>query len=227
MYIASFPYGPTATSIGHHLNCGQRENSEKNWIPFSKDGQLHFIYSPVPHAVAVAGIDGSCTVKYRTTFGQLRRLQRKGFSIRGSGQAVLVDDPVATPNFPRKHYLALLHVVDPVAQGYANFAYRFGAEPPFPILQVSSQLPLSARSAGEHSKVHGKAPFAFASGLMLQNRTVVISYGAGDREARALVLTLARLDQMFNCDIDNAAKSRLLNSTARSLHSTAVRLEDL
>ena len=40
-------------------------------------------------------------------------------------------------------------------------------------------------------------PVAFASGLAVANGTVVISYGAGDREARALVLTMDALDSYF------------------------------
>lgn len=62
------------------------------------------------------------------------------------------------------------------------------------MMQVSSPLPLT-----EAESEIGGIPFAFASGLAVHNGTVVISYGAGDRDARALVLTLERLDQMFNC----------------------------
>jgi hypothetical protein len=217
MYIASYS-GSSGATTGHHLDCGHLHETEKNWIPFTKDNQLYFVYTVVPHAVAVAGVDGTCKVQSRTTFTPLRRLQQQGLRVRGSGQAVLVDDTLATPNLPRKHYLALLHVVDPVKKSYVNYAYRFGSDPPFPILQVSSQLPLSALSAGGHSKVHGKVPFAFASGLALVNRTVVITYGSGDREARALVLTLERIDKMFECTNKSHDTARSLLPLGR--HST-------
>eukprot|EP00928_Gymnodinium_smaydae_P035224 TRINITY_DN24822_c0_g1_i1.p1 TRINITY_DN24822_c0_g1~~TRINITY_DN24822_c0_g1_i1.p1 ORF type:complete len:593 (-),score=111.68 TRINITY_DN24822_c0_g1_i1:24-1661(-) len=201
MYLAPAvnPAAAAAPNAAARLQCGHQEDPEKNWIPFVYGDKLHFVYSVVPHAVALAGDDGSCNVQRSTTFAPLRRLQQQGLRIRGSGQAVLVDDATATPNLPRKHYMALLHVVDPVAKTYANFAYRFGPEPPFPILQVSAQLPLTPLRAAEHSKVHGQAPFAFASSLVLRNGTVAIAYGAGDRDARALVLSLERLDGFFAC----------------------------
>jgi predicted GH43/DUF377 family glycosyl hydrolase len=132
-----------------------------------------------------------------------------------------VDDVVATPNLPRKHYLALLHVVDPENKSYANFAYRFLPDPPFSILQVSSQLPLAALSAEEGSKVHGRVPFAFASGLALSNLTIMITYGSGDRESRALMLTLQRLDRMFCCLEDGKKNgSRLLSMIDHSADLT-------
>ena len=65
--------------------------------------------------------------------------------------------------------------------------YRFGAEPPFLMLQMSSQLPLTEAAA-----TPGGVPFAFASGLAVHGTTVAITYGAGDRDARALVMTLDR-----------------------------------
>eukprot|EP00435_Cladocopium_sp_Y103_P030082 s1008_g7.t1 len=62
------------------------------------------------------------------------------------------------------------------------------------MLQMSSQLPLTEAAA-----VPNGVKFAFASGLAVAGNTVVISYGAGDRDARALVMTLEKLDEMFKC----------------------------
>ena len=58
---------------------------------------------------------------------------------------------------------------------------------------MSSQLPLSEAAA-----VPNGVKFAFASGLAVAGNTVVISYGAGDRDARALVMTLEKLDVSWN-----------------------------
>ena len=55
------------------------------------------------------------------------------------------------------------------------------------ILQVSSQLPLSEAAATPND-------VAFASGLAVKGNTVLVTYGAGDREARALVMTMEKLD---------------------------------
>ena len=54
------------------------------------------------------------------------------------------------------------------------------------ILQVSSQLPLSEAFG-----------VAFASGLAVKGNTVLVTYGAGDREARALVMTMEKLDDAW------------------------------
>lgn len=62
------------------------------------------------------------------------------------------------------------------------------------MLQMSERLPLSEAAA-----TPGGIPFAFASGLAVHGDTVAISYGAGDRDARILVMTLQRLDEMFEC----------------------------
>jgi hypothetical protein len=39
--------------------------------------------------------------------------------------------------------------------------------------------------------------FAFASGVCLNGNTVLVPYGAGDREARALVMTMEKLDDAW------------------------------
>ena len=57
------------------------------------------------------------------------------------------------------------------------------------MLQMSSQLPLTEAAAMPNG-----VQFAFASGLAVKGNTVIITYGAGDRDARALVMTLEKLD---------------------------------
>merc|ERR1712113_1324654 len=111
--------------------------------------------------------------------------QKPGYAFRGSAQALLVDRPELTVNFPKRHYLAFLHIVDTATKQYAHFAYRFAPDPPFGILQVSRQVELQ-----ELRPENGGEAFAFLSGLAIFNDSVVISYAAGDRDPRALVLTL-------------------------------------
>merc|ERR1719362_158220 len=132
-----------------------------------------------------------------SNYGPLAKLQEKypGVKISGSGQAIFVNDTQATPQLPRPHYLALLHVKDPTTHRYAHFAYRFNIDSPFNVLQVSQQLPLQAAQDED-----GGAGFAFAAGIGIRDRQVVITYAAGDFESRALVLTLWKLDDLFNPD---------------------------
>eukprot|EP00747_Dinoflagellata_sp_TGD_P116671 gnl/TRDRNA2_/TRDRNA2_172440_c3_seq2.p1 gnl/TRDRNA2_/TRDRNA2_172440_c3~~gnl/TRDRNA2_/TRDRNA2_172440_c3_seq2.p1 ORF type:complete len:129 (-),score=24.33 gnl/TRDRNA2_/TRDRNA2_172440_c3_seq2:298-684(-) len=61
--------------------------------------------------------------------------------------------------------------------------------------KVSKQLPLIAVEP-----YPGGVPHAFVSGLSVYADTVVISYSAGDRDARALVMKMDDLDAMFKCE---------------------------
>lgn len=188
---------PGRIATGNPLKCGVDNRAEKNWIPFKRNGDLYFVYSILPHVVMKVQRDGTCGSKVYSNFGPLTKLQAEfpGLFFSGSAQAVFVNDTEATPQMPRPHYLGLFHVKEPKTGRYAHFAYRFNVDPPFQILQVSTQLPLSAAQSDE-----GGPGIAFASGLGIRDRQVVISYAAGDRESRALVMTLWKLDDMFNPD---------------------------
>lgn len=61
--------------------------AEKNWIPFSYKGSLHFVYSPVPHVIVSADRDGSSSMLHSTTYHPLHELKEKGLEVRGSAQA--------------------------------------------------------------------------------------------------------------------------------------------
>jgi len=182
-------------SYGVRMECGHDDRAEKNWIPFQHFGRLYFVYSVLPHVVVEVFADGRCGERYYSNFAPLVRLQQlhPNLAVRGSAQALFIDDPLATANLPRKHYLALMHIVDPRTRRYAHFAYRFNNEAPFEVLQVSTQLPLLAAHSEE-----GDAGFAFASGLALRGNQVVISYAAGDRASRVLVLSLEKFDRLFS-----------------------------
>jgi len=199
MYLATRVQVPVPSEevAAYHLTYGQRAVAEKNWIPFVYGGELRFVYTPQPHVIVAAQANGTSEKLHSTSFRPLQQLlqEHPGLEARGSGQAVLVDDPAGTPRLPQRHYLALMHLFNKSSGVYSHFAYRFDAEPPFPVLQLSAQLPLTEAEA-----TPGGVPFAFASGIAMANRTVAISYGAGDRDARALVMPLRRLDEMFACE---------------------------
>ena len=187
---------PSTEITGNRLSYGQIDADEKNWIPFTYQGKLHLVYTPMPHVIVSADGSGSSEKIYSTSFGPLRKVVQEfpHVRIRGSASAIFVNNTEATPSLPRPHFLALLHLYDTKTGRYAHHAYRFGAEAPFLMLQMSDKLPLTEAAA-----MPGGVPFAFASGLAVYESTVVISYGAGDRDARALVMTLERLDEMFEC----------------------------
>mmetsp|Transcript_120371 Transcript_120371/g.286015 ORF Transcript_120371/g.286015 Transcript_120371/m.286015 type:complete len:1363 (-) Transcript_120371:278-4366(-) len=200
MYLAMGfkPAKPGAPTAAYRLGYGHADVAEKSWIPFIYKESVFFIYTPLPHVVLSSTHDGQSEKVFSTTFRPLLRVLQDNphVRIRGSAQAVFVHNSQETPNLARPHYLALLHMFDTSTGRYAHYAYRFAAEPPFMMLQLSSKLPLMEAAA-----TPGGVPFAFASGLAVHNNTVVITYGAGHRDVRALVMTLDRLDEMFACSV--------------------------
>jgi len=189
---------PDEASRGFHLKCGQWNHNEKNWIPFQYGGHTYIVYSLVPHLVQELVYDGagSCGSQWRTVFPPLAEFTEKhaGKAIRGSAQAVYVNAPDVTRSVPAPHFLGLFHVADLKEQRYWHYAYRFAVEPPFQIIQVSKALPLLTLQPHPGSGL----PFAFASGLAVHDNQVTITYAAGDREPRALVMSLSRLEQLFH-----------------------------
>jgi len=196
---------PNVQAFGHWLGCGSAQRAEKNWIPFEWRGELHFVYSISPHAVMKVhydeetGAPTGCGSHILSSHLPLVRLQKEHpeYVISGSGQAVFIDHPSSTPHLSSSHFLALFHVKRPSTKEYGHFAYRFSDRPPFQVLQVSAQLPLRALASEDDD---GQTAFAFASGLAMQDGVVVVTYTAGDRDSRVLLLTLEKLDALFDPD---------------------------
>jgi len=188
---------PAQANKAVHLKCGHIDRAEKNWIPFDYRGISYVVYSVFPHKVIELPQDGAsrCGHRYSSVFPPFARLQEKmiDVAIRGSAQAVFVDDMDSTPNLPLPHFLGLLHMTDTKTRRYAHFAYRFEPEPPFQIVQLSRQLPLQTLAADTGPETE----FAFASGLAVRDGKVMITYASGDRDPRALLLSLHRLDEFF------------------------------
>ncbi|KXZ54176.1 hypothetical protein GPECTOR_5g272 [Gonium pectorale] len=92
---------------------------------------------------------------------------------------------------------------------YRHFAYKFAAEPPFAITAISDELPLTFYRNAAHPT---KAFIAYVAGFhMTPNGTLLISYGAGDREARVRLLALAELEATFTgrvAFLQHAAQAR-------------------
>jgi len=203
MYLAGSvdPLQPD-DALGRRLTCGFTRRPEKNWVPFTRRGNLHFAYSIVPHKIVAARTNGDCETVYSTTYAPLSNFLQANTAVRarGSGQALLIDgEALDQTSMSIPHFLGLMHLSDIKTGAYAHFAYRFSAEPPYEILQVSQQLPLQPATSRQSRKT-----FAFASGLSMHVDTdaasthrIVVSYGAGDQESRALIMPLSRFDEYF------------------------------
>jgi len=172
--------GPSEPVVGMRLECGEEFKPEKNWIGFTHEGQLHYVYQIHPNheVVQARSSTGECSSVYTSrSYAPLAELADAGYKLHGSATAV----PYNGTN------LALLHTVD--AQGrYATMAYRFELKPPFAILAVSRPLPLQ-----------GLGDLNFASGLLAPEGSgkVIISYGEQDAASRALVMSTAFFDSLF------------------------------
>ena len=152
---------------------------EKNWIPFTRGGQLHFVYSIYPHAVVlVRAADGACTNRWSTSsYAPLSAVASTGqVKMHGSGSAVPYGDD---------RFLALFHTRSVATSAYTTFAYTFDNTPPFAIHSVSKALPLLG------------GDLAFASGLAWLPAVdkLIVTYGYADAESRALVMPGSYLNE--------------------------------
>ncbi len=132
MYVV--PNGPNL-ALGqdvsaNRLDCGHHTEDEKNWIAFTHENELHYIYEVEPHIVVKANAaDGACEQVYNATSEPLQDLASR-VSVRGSATAVRYSD---------SEYVALLHTKEKSTSegGYTTRAYKFEARPPFRVIQVS------------------------------------------------------------------------------------------
>jgi hypothetical protein len=168
------------SALGYHFECQNQYLPQKNWIGFNHAGVLHMVTSVMPHTVQAVREDGKCLIDSYVTDGYepLRRLA-EGVDVRGSASAIPWRNGTA--------YLALFHTKNSAGR-YTTMAYTFAAEQPFAVTAVSRPIPLAAGSS------------AFASSLSVPpgGDKVVIGYGAADAEARALVVSTAYLESLFD-----------------------------
>ena len=162
---------------GTRLQCGNPTGMEKNWIAFSHDGSLYYVYSVEPHVIVqVRTKDGKCVEQYKTSSGDMKELAKLVDAIRGSATAI---------RYSESEYLALLHTTE-ASTGYSTHAYTFEAKPPFAVRRISKKIPLQGGGR------------AFPSSLSLIHDKVLIGYGDGDKVARAFVMTRASLEEKFD-----------------------------
>ena len=108
---------------------GYGENSitqEKNWMFFSHDDQLHFVYSINPHIVVVLDDQMEVVKEYRT-------FDVRSPDLRGGTPPVRVDDHYVTfPHFHERH---------PTRRRRYGFSMLwFEARPPFAVRHVSGPI---------------------------------------------------------------------------------------
>ena len=158
-------------SVGVRLQYGNQTG--KNWIPFTHENRIYFIYSVEPHVVLeVRPADGAAAKKYETVSPYLAEVARHVSVIQGSATALRYNDD---------EYLALFHAT--TSEGYSTAAYTFQASPPFAVQRVSKPLPLHNHS--------------YATSISLQADKVLIGYGEADKSSRVLVMSRSYLEDQF------------------------------
>jgi len=187
MYLA--PEGETLAEGGHavanRLAFGHYTSNEKNWMAFTYENELYYIYSVEPHVIVKANaMDGECESAYESSSDLFQQLSSR-VSLRGSGTALRYNDD---------EFIAILHTKEKSTSegGYATRAYKFEAHPPFSIIGISKPLKLQSNE------------LAFASSLTLVEDKVIVGYGVHDRESRVLVMSRDYLDQQFEEDCEGA-----------------------
>ncbi|GFR46647.1 hypothetical protein Agub_g8258 [Astrephomene gubernaculifera] len=180
-----------------------------------------------PHRILEVSPSGACTVRYETQ-GKPELFSRfTGHDVHGGPPVVRVDGKLAHDGKP--YYLGIMHHIEKYerpATGhsggsssssgtsqrrsksqksktvklYRHFAYKFQPEPPFAITDVSDELNLTFYRHPHHPT---KAHIAYVAGLFLSEEgTLYVSYGAGDREARILTMSIAELEALFTGRIE-------------------------
>jgi len=170
-------------TVAMRLQCGYtRLYAEKNWIAFTLQDQLNFVYNIHPHIVVQArAADGACHRRYATSSYTPLADVFSSTEYRLSGSATAT-------RWDAGNFVGLMHAKDVDGGHYNTFAYMFDAEPPFAVTRVSRPLPLQGNER------------AFASGLLVDRNAskVVVSYGYADQQSRALVMSVAFFSHLFD-----------------------------
>ena len=162
------------------LQYGFRARNEKNWIAFTLQDQLYYVYSIYPHTIIAARAQDGAAERVHVTsdFSPMQKLLSSNTNLRlhGSATAVRYGDD----------FLGIFHVLDTRTYDYSTLAYKFRAKPPFNVIAMSNRpLPLQGSAR------------AFASGLQVFDDKVIVAYGVKNAQSRALVMSKAFLDSFF------------------------------
>jgi predicted GH43/DUF377 family glycosyl hydrolase len=128
---------------------------EKNWMPFSVDDQLHFVYSCAPTVVI------SCDLRTGLCGEVANRPAPQGAQLRGGSQGVAVADGL----------LFLVHEADD-DRGRRTYRHRFV------LLNHGYELTASSRAFRLLSQ-----EIEFCAGLAPHGDRLLLSFGVGDRTA--------------------------------------------
>lgn len=160
--------------------------------------QLMAVYTVSPHRIVHLHPTGEAAMRYET-FDEALFAKFKGFDIHGGPPVVHVPKALSGAGAGGPYYLGIMHHIERFDGGrvrlYRHFAYRFEPQPPFRVTAISDELDLTFFADPDRTRT---AFVTYVAGLYLsRNGTLIISYGAGDLRARALIMSIAELEATF------------------------------
>lgn len=171
-----------------HFDGENGKIQEKNWMPFNYKGQLHLIYSVLPHRIFAPFFDasGSCSL----IASSLSSIEWNWGPPRGGGQAYRIGN----------QYLAFFHSWIDICTIHSNGkkishyfvgAYTFEAEPPFSVTSMSSK-PIIGKGfySGPLYQTWKPLRCVFPGGYIYNDKFIWLAYGKQDHE-----LWIVKLDK--------------------------------
>ena len=174
-------------AYGHNA-VGGMTGHEKNWVWFSKDGHMHFVYGYSPHCViGVAGLYQLNEYKTESPkdwiYGEIRGgtppVKLTVYN-EGMGETIrAVGEPEKPPIVDR--YVTFFHSSLPWKgrqNRYYMGAYMFNAEPPFNVTAITKKWILAGSEAD--SRMHGGPLVIFPGGAILKDGVWTVVFGVND-----------------------------------------------
>lgn len=157
----------------------KRNTWEKNWMPFSHDGEIHFIYSVAPHVVLRASGKNAVEVARTSHDFAWPKVTMRG----GAGPVRMGGE-----------YYAWFHSFQTDKRGCAVYGmglYTFAATPPFQLVRKINRVLFRTdeRIDGWNKLV------VFPCGALLRDGKWIISYGHQDRECRIAIFDTAEIER--------------------------------
>ncbi len=164
---------------------GGQIGHEKNWIWFSHDKELHFIYKTSPKHCIVRTENGKPVEEFVTH--KTNPLWKAG-EPRGGTTPVKVGD----------EYWTFFHSSTPWRdrkRRYHMGATAFRAEPPFEMTRMTT-MPLLTGSENDVYR-HGLPPVVFPNGAIFENDVWTVSMGVNDTSTAWVKIPMDDLEQMM------------------------------
>jgi len=161
-------------------NVKNNTGDEKNWTFFEHGGKLMFVYHMSPHTVVEMDLNGNIITEYKTHFDIKSKWK--------FGEARLSTNPI----YKDGHYHSFFHSHILLREGYFITKmyfmgyYKFKAEPPFEIVEITEQ-PILWGNKIRPRKKPSVVPFCvFPCGAILKDDTFHVSVGINDEECAIL-----------------------------------------